>query len=45
MGGVDWAALPLAVAHIGITDVAAVVERLLIVKTHKPPEQQRGPEG
>lgn len=38
MGGIDWAGLPLAVAYAGITDVPAVVDRLLIIKTHKPPE-------
>ena len=41
MGGIDWTALPLAVAMYGVQDVEALIERLMIIKTHKP---QRGAE-
>ncbi|MCU0924418.1 MAG: hypothetical protein MUF16_29770 [Burkholderiaceae bacterium] len=37
MGGLDWGALPLAVAHFGIDDVAGLIHRLLTIKTHRPP--------
>lgn len=37
-GGLDWAGLPLAVAHYGITNLPAVIDRLVVVKTHRPPE-------
>ncbi len=37
-GGLDWAGLSIAVAAIGIDDVPGLIERLLVIKTHKPPE-------
>lgn len=38
-GGFDWAGLPLVVALLGIDDVEALMHRLLVIKTHKPPKQ------
>ena len=41
-GGIDWAGLPYVVAHLGITDTPALLDRLLVIKTHKqhkPPSQ------
>lgn len=34
-GGIDWAGLPYVVAHLGVTDVAALMNGLLIIKTHR----------
>ena len=42
MGGLDWAGLPLVVALLGVDDVEAFVDRLLVIKTHKPPEDRLG---
>ena len=39
MGGLDWAGLPLAVELLGITDVEALLEALLVIKTHRPDTQ------
>jgi hypothetical protein len=36
MGGIDWNALPLAVVMYGVHDVEALIDRLMIIKTHKP---------
>ena len=36
MGGCDWAALPMACELYEVDDVEAVIERLLIIKNHKP---------
>ena len=36
-GGLDWAGLPLVVAMLGVSDVEAFVDRLLVIKTHRPP--------
>lgn len=35
-GGIDWQGLPLAVELFGIEDVEALIEGLLVVKTHRP---------
>lgn len=39
MGGMDWAGLQLAVAMFGIVDVEGLIDRLLLIKAYKPPEQ------
>lgn len=36
MGGIDWTGLDLAVAMFGVRDVEALIERLLVLKLHKP---------
>jgi hypothetical protein len=35
MGGLDWAALEICCAHLGVTDVEALVDALLVIK-HRP---------
>lgn len=42
MGGLDWAGLEVVVAHLGIDDVGALVDRLLVIKTWKRPEAPEG---
>ena len=42
MGGIDWTGLPYAVAHVGFAEVPLLIEQLLVIKTHKPP-QAAGP--
>lgn len=39
MGGIDWSGLPLVCALLGVRDVELLVERLLVIKTHRPPTQ------
>lgn len=41
MGGIDWHGLPYVVSHLGIHDPRALVERLLVIKLHKPQQQQQ----
>lgn len=40
MGGIDWAGLPLACAVHGVTDIEALIHRLVVIKTHKPPKDE-----
>ena len=37
MGGVDWAGLPFVVQWLGVHDVDALMDRLYVLKTHRPP--------
>lgn len=37
MGGLDWPGLPLFVGLYGVQDVEALVDRLLVIKLHRPP--------
>jgi hypothetical protein len=37
-GGLDWAGLPLIVELLGVSDVEALLTRLLVIKSHKPKE-------
>lgn len=39
MGGLDWAGLPLACAVHGVSDIEALVQRLIVIKTHRPPKE------
>jgi len=34
---IDWAGLPVVCAHLGIDDPGALLDRLYVIKTHKPP--------
>lgn len=36
-GGLDWAALPLFAALHTVQDLEPLIDRLLVIKTHKPP--------
>jgi hypothetical protein len=42
MGGIDWAGLPLVVELLGITDIEGLMERLIVIKMHRPPEPPKG---
>jgi hypothetical protein len=37
-GGLDFSGLPYVVARFGIKDVAGLIDRLEVIKNHKPPE-------
>lgn len=36
MGGLSWDGLPVAIDHYGIEDTDGLIERLLVIKSHKP---------
>ena len=36
-GGLDWGGLNFVVELLGITDVEGLVNRLAVIKLHKPP--------
>lgn len=38
MGGLDWAALPLAAAFVGVADLERLVDDLVTIKLHRPPQ-------
>lgn len=38
MGGVDGALLPIVCEHLGITDPGLLLDRLLVIRAHKPPK-------
>jgi hypothetical protein len=42
MGGLDWAGLPLVIELLGVADVEALIDRLLTIKTHRPPKDDDG---
>lgn len=35
-GGIDWQGLPLACAYYGVRDVEILIQRLIVIKTHRP---------
>ncbi len=37
MGAFDWAGLPVVCALFDVTDPEALIGRLVVIKTHKPP--------
>jgi hypothetical protein len=39
-GGIDWAGLPLFVEWFGVTDVAALLQRLLVIKSYRKPAER-----
>lgn len=39
MGGIDWQGLSLMVALHGVEDVELLVQRLITIKTHRPPTE------
>ena len=41
-GGIDWSGLPYAVSYLGVRDVQALIDGLLLVKAYKPPEGGQG---
>jgi len=34
---IDWAGVPFVCEHLGIDDPGALLDRLYVIKTHKPP--------
>ena len=38
MGGLDWGGLEYMVAMFGVEDVEGLVQRLIIIKGHRPQE-------
>lgn len=40
MGGIDWSGLPFVAAYLEIDDVEALVDALLVIKTHRPDREQ-----
>lgn len=38
MGGIDWSGLPFVCALLGIHDPEQLIDRLLVIKTHRPDE-------
>nr|WP_297526944.1 hypothetical protein [uncultured Roseateles sp.] len=38
MGGLDWSGLPLIVAHVGVTDLQGLLDRVEVILQHRPPE-------
>lgn len=38
MGGFDWNGLPILVEYYGIDDVEGLIDRLLVIKNHRPPK-------
>lgn len=45
MGGIDWAGLEVVTALLGITDVDGLVQRLSVIKHHRPPQDRDGMAG
>jgi hypothetical protein len=41
MGGLDWSGLEPLIALFGISDVEGLMHRLIVIKTHTPPEQPK----
>jgi hypothetical protein len=39
-GGLDWSGFDLAVAKFGIEDVDGLIERLHVIKAHRPPDEE-----
>ena len=39
-GGIDWAGLPLLVEWFGVADVAALLQRLLVIKSYRKPAER-----
>lgn len=40
-GGIDWAGLPLMAEWFGVADLAGLMQRLIVIKTYRKP-QERG---
>ncbi|MBY0467604.1 MAG: hypothetical protein K2Q07_01355 [Burkholderiaceae bacterium] len=43
-GGMDWSGLPMVCAHLGIEDIEGLLDRLEVIRNHKPPEDTAEPE-
>ena len=36
MGGLDWAGLPIVAASLGIDDPQKLIDRLLVIRSYRP---------
>lgn len=41
-GGLDWAGLPVVCEWLGVADVAGLLQRLVVIKTWRPPAERAG---
>jgi hypothetical protein len=41
MGGIDWGAVPMLAAWLGVSDTNDLMHRLEIIKTYRRPEDRR----
>lgn len=39
MGGLDWSGLPIVAELLGIQDPESLIDRLAVIKAHRPPEK------
>jgi hypothetical protein len=42
MGGIDWSGLDVAAEMFGVDDLEMLVERLTVIKAHKPKDDRDG---
>lgn len=35
-GGIEWQAVPLFAAFYGVQDIEGLIDRLLVIKSHRP---------
>ena len=42
-GGITWDALPLAIDFYEVENVEGLIERLLVIKGHRPPKEELPP--
>jgi hypothetical protein len=40
MGGLDWSGLPIIAAHVGVTDIEGLLDRLEAILLYKSPESK-----
>lgn len=44
MGGIDWSGFPMMVAKYGIDDPDDLIERLTVIRLHRPPQDDPEPQ-
>lgn len=42
MGGIDWAGFEWWVQKLGVEDVEGLMERLMVIRLHSPPDEDGG---
>lgn len=43
MGGFDWSGLGLWAMKFGVEDIEGLMDRLMAIRVHRPPEEDEGP--
>lgn len=43
-GGLDWGGLPIFIELFGVEDVAALLQRLLVIKSYRKPSEREATE-